>query len=123
MPPQPADKVELTIAGLRLLNIEAPKVGAYLAVLRSLVIRERPFQPSPTEVEYLQTESTEISAELAQAGQHPRGINPALLRFIGELLKSEPSTWCCNLQPTETGWTATLSPFSRRYGDVTDSAD
>jgi hypothetical protein len=121
--PQPADKVELTIAGLRLMSIEAPKVDGFLAVLRSLVIRERRFRPSPTEVEILQAESTEISAELAETGQHPLGINPALLRLIGELLKSEPSTWCCNIQPTETGWTATLSPFLRRYANLADSAD
>jgi hypothetical protein len=121
--PQPADKVELTIAGMRLLPADAQKVETFLAVLSCLVARERPFRPSPTEVEVLQVDSAEISAEFVGRYHHPQGVNPARMRLIGELLKSEPSTWHCNVQPSEAGWVATLTPFLRRYADVTDSAD
>lgn len=115
----PEHRLSLTVAGMTRLDRAHHDVDLFLDVLGYLVERGRSFTPSPTTVQAVEVKSAELQRDLGP----PRGqrfLDSAALVRIGELLRSEPSTWNCQIKAADEPamWTASLSPFIRRYAGV-----
>ena len=118
---QPEDKVRLTVAGMSQVTEAAAEVEAFIETLALLVERERRFAPHPTEVQTVEVWSGEIRQRLEH--RWVIGDDDNLTAFV-ELLRHEPSTWHCQVAPTENGpWSARLSPFLRAYAGVTSPVE
>ena len=118
---QPEDKVRLTIAGMAQVTEATSEVEAFVETLALFVERERQFAPHPTEVQGVDVWSGEIRQRLEQRWVIGDDDN---LTALVELLRHEPSTWHCQVAPTENGpWSARLSPFLRSYADVTNPVE
>ncbi len=114
-----ADKVRLNIAGMVHLPRAAAEVEIFLDVLALLVDTDRSISPSATVVQSVEVNAGELQRRL----EPPHGrwcLGAAELENIAAVLRSEPSTWNCQVQEGETPgiWTASLSPFIRSYGGV-----
>jgi hypothetical protein len=115
----PDDKVGLNVAGMTRLPRAAAEVEVFLDVLAFLVERERAFVPSPSIVQKVELSAVEVQQRL----EPPHGrwlVGEAELSSIRAMLEREPSTWNCQLEAPEesAGWTASLSPFIRRYAGI-----
>lgn len=118
---QPEDKVRLTVAGMAQTSQATTEVEAFVETLAMLVERERGFAPHPTEVQTVEVLSAEIRQRLEQRWVIGDDDN---LTALVELLGREPSTWHCEVRPSENGpWIVKLSPFLRSYAGITSPVD
>lgn len=116
---QPGTKIGLTIAGMTRVEKARTEVEVFVDTLAVLIERERDFQPSPTEEQPVTLTASQLAADLHVRGWALRGPQ---LATLGDLIMQEPSTWHCQVKPTESDedpWAATLSPFIRSYSDIT----
>lgn len=112
---RPDDKVELTVAGMARLPKVSDEVLVFLDVLALFVEREAAVAPSPIELQHAEVSALELQHHLARSWM----LGDAELQTIQQTLEREPATWACQLQPPESpSWTATLSPFLRRYDGI-----
>jgi hypothetical protein len=117
----PGDTLSLSVSGLRNLPQARLEVAAFIAVLAYLVQCERRSNPTPTIVAVSTVSSKEVADHLVGLGW---SSEPQLLRLIGGILGSEPSTWNCATQVEEDDtWTAKPDSFLRRYDGVETSQD
>ncbi|MGP0050407.1 MAG: hypothetical protein ACLPZR_16365 [Solirubrobacteraceae bacterium] len=116
---QPGTKIGLTIAGMTRIDKAKTEVDVFIDTLAVLIEQEREFVPSPTVEQPVELTASELAACLAGREWALRGPQ---LATLGDLIQKEPSTWNCQVQTTESDddpWTATLSPFIRRYSGIT----
>lgn len=115
----PEHRLSLTVAGMTRLDRSHAHVELFLAVLACLVERERSFTPSPTTVQTVEVSAAEVQRDL-RAASGRWNPSPAGLALVGDLLGGEPSTWNCQIKAADEPaiWTASLSPFIRRYAGV-----
>lgn len=118
---QPDEKVRLTVAGMSHVADAAAEVDAFIETLGMLVDRERQFVPFPTQVQTVDVGSGELRKHLEQRWVIGDDDN---LTAVREVLGREPSTWHCQVAPTDGGpWVAKLSPFLRAYLGVTTAVE
>jgi hypothetical protein len=118
---QAEDKVRLTVAGMSRVTEATAEVEAFIETLALFVERERRFAPHATEVQTVEVSSGEIRQCLERRWVIGDDDN---LTALVELLRREPSTWHCQVAPTENGpWSVRLSPFLRTYTGVTSPVE
>jgi len=115
----PGDLIALTAGGLSRIPNAGPLVSVFLDILRYLIEAERSVTPSPTSVSTVSVSSLDVHGI-----RRPEAIQRRMVNKVGELLPHEPSTWGCNIQPTEDGgWTASPGSSIRAYAGVQNAED
>ncbi len=115
----PDDKVRLTVAGMTRQPRAVVEAEVFIDALALLVEIDGSITPLPTEVQSVEVTAAELQRRL----EPPHGrwqMDATELGTIAAMLDREPSTWNCQVQQGDQvgGWTATVSPFIRRYGGI-----
>ena len=105
--------IGVTVTGMRHVEGAAELAGVFLHMLKSMVVAELAFVPSPAEVLPV-TLATETAKLLLKQLDQRLDIGPRAFDDIRELLRHEPATW--HSVASENEWT--LSPFLRSYRDI-----
>jgi len=113
---QPGDEIGLTVAGMARVAGAEGEVELFLDTLEALVEAQRSFKPSPTEVRAVEVGVAHLGRALAPSGYL---LEQAGLGSMVDLLKYEPATWGCHASQPGPDWSIQISPFVRRFADVT----
>ena len=120
--PNPADRVALTIAGLRFLPQAETVTRAFAAVVGHLASQQAQLVPSPEEVVAATVTSDQLAERLRESGYQAEdgGRDADLLARIRALLEHEPFLFGAAHQPGPSEpWTVKVPAVLRRYRDVT----
>ena len=115
---QLGDEMGLTIAGMAHVADAKDEVQVFLDALAVLVDAQRSFKPSPTEVLEVNIGVVQLGESIAPAGY---SFGAAGLAGLTNALKHEPATWNCQASQPDDNWALTVSPFVRRYADLSSS--